>query len=678
MAHSPVVPLASVVLYTPFLPCISQRLRASASSSFYYGSPHLCASVVFLTLLAFPLPADLRAVPNLRPLRVLLLRLAVVALVFTLQRLAFAALNHTAFPAAPLLAFIGGVRFDLSAIAWLYMPWILAIVVAPNPSGGFRVVQKVLFHISNVFCFFLNSIDIEYFKFTLKRSTVDLFGIATGGNDLVSLVPVFLKDFWYIAVIFIGSLALAESGYRWAGRKQDAEPAKPWWAWRAITVALVVLLSRGGLQYIPLGVLGASEYASPAYMPLVLNTPFTVMTSIGKPTLQEKELMPEEMADRLWPVRHQYGDTALAPARPNVVVIILESFSAAYSARLNGTGQGYMPFLDSLMEHGMYFDHAYANGRRSIDGIPAILASLPKMMDEAFIESPYAQQSISALPGLLGAEGYSSAFFHGGHNGTMGFDAFANAAGFQRYVGRDQYPDSKDYDGTWGIRDRPFLQYFAREMDAQQQPFVNCLFTLSSHHPYRLLPADAERFAGGDLPIMPTLRYSDDALRQFFNTARTRPWFRNTLFVITSDHTADLERQGETSGAAFDHWLPMLYYMPSAIAPRKETRVTQQIDILPTVLDIIGYPKPFFAFGSSVLRNERIPAAVSESNATWLLIGDSCQLRSDGTRILWEAGMNGAKDPAPGSVEEHLPVLQAAIQQYNNHLLRRDMLLKTQ
>ncbi len=391
--------------------------------------------------------------------------------------------------------------------------------------------------------------------------------------------------------------------------------------------------------------------------------------------VQEKHFMAQEEADRLWPVIHHYGDTSVAATKPNVVVVILESFSAAYSGRLNGTGQGYMPFLDSLMGQSLWCEHAYANGRRSIDGIPAVLASLPKMMAEAFIESPYAQQPISALPGLLGKEGYSSAFFHGGHNGTMGFDAFAKAAGFQRYVGRDQYPDEADDDGVWGIRDRPFLQFFAQELNKQQQPFLGCLFTLSSHHPYKLPEADAKHFAGGNLPIMPTLRYADDALRQFFATAQTMPWYRNTLFVITADHTADLLRNGETSGAAFDHWIPLLYFMPAAIRPEQHSRVTQQIDILPTVLDLVDYPKPFFAFGSSVLRQERMPAAVSENSATWLIIGDSCQLRSDGENILWSAGMNKAK-PQAHDQQTLLPVLQAAIQQYNNRLLHHELVLK--
>lgn len=621
---------------------------------------------------------QLRAVPNLRPLRVLLLRIGTVAAVFALQRALFILLNGETFPSPPASVFLGGLRFDLSAIAWLYAPWIILFLVDPRPRARLATVQKVLFHVSNLCCFFLNCVDVEYYKFTLKRSTADLFGIATGGDDLAHLAPLFLVDYWYVAIAFLTSLLLAEAGYRAAGRGTALERARPWWAWRALAVVLLVLLSRGGLQYIPLGVMDAGKYAPPAYMAAVLNTPFTVMTSIGKPTVQELHYMPQAEADRLWPVVHRFGSGNVRPTKPNVVVIILESFSAAYSGRLNGTGQGYMPFLDSLMGQSLCFDRAYANGRRSIDGIPAVVASLPRMMDQAFIESPYAQQAFTALPGVLAQLGYSSAFYHGGHNGTMGFDAFARAAGFQRYVGRDQYPHPGDDDGTWGIRDRPFLQYFAHELDKQQQPFMDCLFTLSSHHPYKLPPVDAARFAGGKLPIMPTLRYTDDALRQFFATARTMPWFANTLFVITADHTADLLRNGETNGSAFDHWIPLLYYMPSQITPRMDDRITQQIDILPTVLDILGYAKPFFAFGSSVLRDERIPAAVCKSGSTWLITTDHCQLLTDGDNVLWSSATGKGNIATDSCTASALPVVQAALQQYNRALIHHELTWKGQ
>ncbi len=619
----------------------------------------------------------LRAVQRFAPFFRAIATFGVVLVLFSLQRVLFFLMNADTFPRPPFMAFAGGVRFDMSATAWLFLPWTAAFMLTPNRPWA-RVLQRVLFLVSAIVCFFLNCVDLEYYKFTLKRSTSDLFGIASGGGDLSHLAPVFAVQYWYVLVIFIVSLFAAYKGYRWAERRWAMAEAKPWWLWRIALVAFTVLASRGGLQYMPLAVLDASAYAAPAYMPLVLNTPFTVMTSIGKPVIEARQLMPQEEAEKLWPVVHQYGDTVVTGVRPNVVVIVLESFSAAYSARLSGAADGYMPFLDSLMGQGLCCTRAYANGRRSVDGIPAVLASIPKLMEEAFTTSPYADARITGLAGILAEEGYATSFYHGGHNGTMGFDAFARSTGFQRYVGRDEYPHAEDDDGVWGVRDEPFLRFYADELDKERQPFMSALFTLSSHHPYKLSPADAKRFAGGNLPIHPTLRYTDNALRTFFSKARAMSWFAKTLFIITADHTADLERAGEQAGAAYDHWIPLLYYMPSRIAPRTEERTTEQIDILPTTMDLIGHDKPFFAFGTSVLRDEREPVAVSESNATWLVITPTLQLRTDLDRVLWQAGIGPYQKEVP-LMHDTLPVsmakrtLRAAVQQFERHMLQRDM-----
>lgn len=601
-----------------------------------------------------------------RPLLAPLLRILLAMALFTAQRWLFVLANSDAFPQVPFSHYLIGLRFDLSAIAWVFLPWLATTLIHPAPTGWLARSQYGLYMLSTTLCAFLNCTDIAYYAFTLKRSTADLFGIATGGSDILQLAPVFAQDFWYIVLLFLGFLVIAHYGYRAITRWESA--GKPWWAWRALLLTLIIVAGRGGFQLIPLGVIDAVGAVPPQQVPVVLNTPFTVMTSLGKPVLPRVDLLPQAGADHHWPVHHCYGAAADSsyqlPARPNVVVLVLESFSAAYSARLNPGRAGYMPFLDSLMTAGLSYKRAYANGRRSIDGIPAVFASMPKLMSEAFITSPYATTPYTALPALLRDQGYATAFFHGGNNGTMGFDGFAKSAGFQRYLGRNEYPHTGDDDGTWGIRDRPFLQYMAAELSGMPQPFMAGVFTLSSHHPYKLTAADEAAFAGGTHPIHPTMRYTDDALRRFFATVRTQPWFGNTLFVITADHTADLERNGETAGAAYDHWIPLIYYMPGRISPKVETRTTQQIDILPTVLDLIGYREPFFAFGSSSLRNERIPAAVSESSGTWLLISDSIQFRTDGHVVRWSETIGNDSS----SATPLLPVVQAAIQQYNSHV----------
>jgi hypothetical protein len=627
-----------------------------------------------------------------RPLAVLLLRLGAVALVYTLLRILFWLLNMGTFPHPPLNAFLSGTRFDLSAIAWTNLPWALLFLIAPRPGRTWARVQYGVFMTVNAVALFFNCVDLEYYKFSMKRSTADLLSILTAGNDTVNLVPAFVRDYWYIVLIYVGCSVLLAWLYRITRPSDDSISSWPRAiAWRVVAIGTLVLASRGGVQLIPLQPLDAARSAGPTYMPLVLNTPFTILMSLGKPTLVERQYMSPEEAAALWPVVHDMRSTAgpvqpwgtagtftpisPAPADPNVVVIILESFSALYSAELAG-GEGHMPFLDSLMRASLHFTRAYANGRRSIDGIPAILAGIPELMDEAFITSPYAGRPFTSLANVLGAKGYHTSFYHGGRNGTMGFDGFARSAGFQRYVGLNEYPGpASDHDGHWGIRDRPFLQFYAQELNNEPQPFLSTVFTLSSHHPYELPADDAARFAGGTMPIHPTLRYTDDALRRFFDTVRTMPWYANTIFVITADHTADLERNGVHGDKPIDHWIPLVVHAPGRVLPYKHERVTQQIDILSMVLDLAGYDRPFFSFGHSPLRQED-GYAIMASNGIYHIIGDQARLRFDGEQMLDIVPLNGAAGVDRALAADMEQRLKAAIQQFNHHLLHGSMVIE--
>lgn len=636
------------------------------------------------------------------PLTILLLRLGALGALYSALRIAFWLYNLALFPSPPIRAFLGGIRFDASAIAWSNAPWILWILITPRTGRAWGRVQLALFLMLNAVALFFNCIDLGYFAFSLKRSTADFLQILVSGNDTANLAPAFVHDYWHIAVIYIVSLVALAWSYLRIGRLQITEPASwPWQVgWRLITVALFVLASRGGTQLIPLQSIDAAKYGGGSYLPVVLNTPFTILTTLGKPTLIQRNYMEQAEADALWPViqdNTRFMDGPIAPwsvwdegaahtplgnavpppiAKPNVVVIILESFSALYSGKLAG-GEGYMPFLDSLMAQGLNFTNAYANGRRSIDGIPSILASMPQWMDEAFITSPYASLPFTSLASILGNEGYRTSFYHGGRNGTMGFDGFVKSAGFERYVGLNEYDKGEaDFDGHWGVRDRPFLQFYARELNKEQQPFLSAVFTLSSHHPYELPKDDAEHFAGGNMPIHPTLRYTDDALRQFFATVRTMPWYDNTLFVITADHTADLERNGSQGHRPIDYWVPLLYYAPKILLPYQVDRVTQHIDIVPTVLDVIGYSKPFFSFGHTAVHSVVQPYAIWSNNGLYTVTSAKQQVQFDGEKILNVLTIIPGMAPDPveaAAMELHL---KAAIQQYNAHMAGSELTIK--
>ena len=244
---------------------------------------------------------------------------------------------------------------------------------------------------------------------------------------------------------------------------------------------------------------------------------------------------------------------------------------------------------------------------KSIDGMPSVLSGIP-MFVEPFFLTPASLNTVSSIGGELKKKGYYTAFFHGADNGSMGFEAFARTVGYTNYYGRTEYneanPGNKDFDGHWGIWDEKFFQFFANALSTFQQPFAAALFSLSSHHPFAV-PTEYEGiFPKGNKAIRQCIGYTDNALKLFFEKVSKEPWYKNTLFVFTADHTNSQERpEYETESGLFS--VPIVFYQPGTDLKgyRKEV-IAQQIDIMPTVLGYLGYDKPYISFGCDLLNTQ--------------------------------------------------------------------------
>lgn len=579
--------------------------------------------------------------------RLFLNRMGIALLLFSLFRILFWWLNRDYFSEVSPAVFGYGLRFDLSAIAFLFAPFIL-LHLLPFPfreKKRYQLTLKVLFHLANSIGLVLNGIDLEYFKFTLKRSTADLFELAGFGNDLFHLMPSFIRDYWYVVLAFFVTLILTEVLYRWVSKAvpEVRKPADYIWNSLAMVLGLGLcfLAARGGWQLKPLDIINASQYSSVKNIPLILNTPFTVMKTIDRQALPEVKYFPEDqLADFYNP--HFKPTTEKQPQGLNVVVLIMESMASEYIGSLNPY-PGYTPVLDSLMDHSLVFTQCFANGRKSIEGVPAILAGLPTLMNNPLITSIYASNPINSLANLLENHGYRSSFFHGGNNGTMGFDGFASSAGFDRYVGRNEYPNEGDFDGNWGIFDEEFFQFYAQELAREKQPFVSTFFSLSSHHPYTIPKKHEGRFTPGSLPIHQAIRYTDYALGRFLATASKMPWYKNTLFVLTADHAS------YTDQAAYDNLeglyaIPLLFFHPGSELRGKRDDIAQQTDILPSVLDYLALPEPAIAFGRSLFRDDQLGYSLSYRNAVYQWIEPGLVLQFDGNTVT--GVFNRKLDPA--------------------------------
>jgi len=621
-------------------------------------------------------------------------RIALLILLFTITRIIFYLINYSTFSSIAIkdLAsiFFWGIKFDVSAIVFINLLIILLHLIPGEfkNKNFYQLFLKIFFVVLNALILGTNLIDCEFFKFTKKRSTATLFDLLGFGdssvqNDAVGQIPRYIIEFWYISLIWIGIILVLwflSSRIPKEVNKLLVPKKKLTYLFQTgiflVLITLFIYAGRGGFQLKPLRIINAAAYTSSENIPLLLNTPFTIMKTIGKSALKEKNYFSDSEVEKLYsPIQQIKYDSAFQPK--NVVVIILESFSKEYIGALNA-GKGYTPFLDSLISQSLCFSNAFANGTQSIECMPSILAGIPSLMDNPLIASPYSSDKLNSIASLLKTKGYQTLMLHGGTNGSMGFDNFAQLASFDNYWGRSEYNNEKDFDGKWGIYDEEFLQYTAKILNSTKQPFAACVMTLSSHHPYTVPVKYEKVFTKGTQPIHKVISYADFALQQFFASASKMSWYNNTLFVLCADHTGpaqELFYKNEIGRFA----IPIIYFSPSDSTCKglNDTLVTQQSDIMPSVLDYLKFENKFIAFGKSVFHKSKNNFAINYIGGIYQFIQNEYVLFFDGEKSVAFYHISTDKFLKSNLLEKEKQLansfeiqLKAIIQQYNNRLMQ--------
>ncbi|MBF9255291.1 LTA synthase family protein [Pontibacter sp. 172403-2] len=624
----------------------------------------------------------------------LALYLGLAMLLYTLARILFFVLNRELFEATSLTDFawllLAGMRFDLSAVLYTNLLFILLLLL-PFPFRYHKTylkVAKYIFIISNSITLLANLSDIIYYRYTLRRTTWSVLSEFANEN-MARLASSFAADFWYILLIWVALVGLTVWLY---GKIKVSAPQRinPWIYYPAHTLVLGLVLGlcvagmRGGFRHStrPITLSNAGEYVSrPNEMYLVLNTPFSMLRTINKADFKKVAYFNQRELASIYSPIHQPTDTAAFQPK-NVVIIVLESFSkeavGGYnSSRIGQDGyQGFTPFMDKLMQESKVYWYSFANGKKSIDALPSVLTSIPSLQ-EPFVLTPYAGNHLPSLPRLLNEKGYHTAFFHGAPNGSMGFKAFMNLIGVQEYYGKDEYNNDADFDGIWGIWDEPFLQFTANKINTFQEPFMSAVFTLSSHHPFKVPERYEGKFRKGPLPVYECISYTDMALQKFFEKASTMSWYKNTLFVISADHTATAKYYPEYQSAWGAFAIPILFYAPGDPSFKGvEKRVVQQLDIMPTVLGYLHYDKPYFAYGKDMLTPDHSDDFAINYLGAYQWFEGEYMIQFDGEKttamynyvndILLKTDL---KDQLPEKRRHMENRVKAFIQQYNNRMV---------
>ncbi len=638
------------------------------------------------------------------------LNLLLAYLVWMLSRVAFFAENWSTF--APYMSWPlfksmlhGSLVFDTSALLYINSLYLVLMLLPLHlkERTGFHCGLKWLFVITNAIGVAMNLMDSVYFQYTGRRSTVSVFTEFANEGNITSILLTEFVNHWYLVLAFAVLVFLLWRCY--TRPKLDVYRfGHHYYISQLVALLVMIPLAIVGIRGSvtagtrPITISNANQFVNrPVEASVVLNTPFSMIRSIGKKAFVTPDYMPREQMESVYTPVHLHPVTDnLSHKGKNVVILIVESMDKEYIGSLNpslddGRYKGYMPFVDSLVANSLTFEYSYANGRVSMDAMPSILSGLP-MMVEPFFLTPASLNDVDGISSILGREGYSTAFFHGGHNISMGFSAYAHSIGYQRYYGLDEYCQSPkyggmdDWDGKWAIWDEPFLQFTLDNIEGIKQPFLATVFTASSHHPFNVPEQyrDSLRDEGGS-PIHKCVRYTDLALRRFFERASREPWYKNTIFVLVADHTNQSTHDVYKTDLGL-YSIPIIFYTPEGtLTPLHEaSTIAQQTDITPTLLHLLGYNKPYLAFGDDLLSvSPEQSWAFSYNAGVYQLVKGDLMLQFDGNRTT--AVYRFKTDPLlKENIVNRLPeqqqmelLLKAIIQQYMSRM-NENRLLPTQ
>ncbi|MDO4511458.1 MAG: sulfatase-like hydrolase/transferase [Bacteroidales bacterium] len=642
------------------------------------------------------------------PVAAVVANLAVAYVVYFLCRLVFLAVNYSAFADGLSMGHLwemlrGGFVFDSSAIMYTNVLWIVLMLLPwhGKETPLYHKVCRWIFVAVNGVAVVMNMCDCVYFQYTSRRTTSTVFSEFSNEGNLAGIFGTEILRHWYLVLI---GAALIYGLWRLYRDYELKRASLCWWRYSLAMVASIVVMvpcilggMRGGLSHSvrPITVSNANQYVNhPTEAAIVLNTPFSLLRTIGKNVFEvPKYFTDEKQMLALYSPVHQPAAGAKMQ-RKNVVVLIVESLGREYIGSLNrdldgGRYKGYTPFVDSLLAKSLTFEYTFANGRKSIDAMPSTLSSIP-MMVEPFFLTPASMNDLTGLAGMLHEKGYYSAFFHGADNGSMGFEAFARATGYDRYYGRTEYnadaagAGDADYDGIWAIWDEPYLQHMVRQVNGFKQPFLATVFTASSHHPFKVPQQYEHVYKEEGEPIHKCIRYTDMALRRFFESASKQPWYGNTIFVLVADHTnQNTHPYYKTDQGIYS--IPIAFYTPDgSLEPGlKQDVIAQQIDVLPTLMGMLGYDKPYVAFGCDLLRTPAQDTwAFNYNNGIYQYFKGPWMLQWDGkaTKALYRFKTDPLlKQNLAGKVAEQPRLeaeLKSLIQQYMHRMNTNQLILR--
>ncbi len=498
------------------------------------------------------------------------------------------------------MTFIKSVLFDFLSTLLYFIPYICLVLIFLF----FKKIKKwqltilsLYFSVLFLFVSLLSFTDIYYYKFNLRRINLEALDLIKDSHASVFNFGIHNPSSILLlaAIVILFLICLKKTGTSRHLILNNVTAKK-------MTLITVTFLITGGIIFSQFAKyfspLSSSLIVSPGYTGLYTNSPQAFIYSFRSGWTYVKPLryFTDDEADRLVPVF--YANSKVSPAnKRNIVLFILESFSYAYLDK-NNPEKPSTPFLDSLIRHSTFFTNAYANNTTSANGLCSILSGIPSLTNQPFFSSPYSGNPIHSVGLALSRNGYETSFFLGANDDHFGFKKGTRLLGIKNYYNGESFPKAQ-HDGTWGVYDEPFLQYFAKKSGEIRQPFFSVLFTISSHYPFKIPDSLLNRFPSRhDYPNERAVSYVDYAFRHYFEFVKNTDWFQNTIFIFTGDHVSK-ENKRERVNFNFNSYyhIPIFVFDPQNPVQNTITNLVQHTDIPSTIAWLTGIKDTILSFG---------------------------------------------------------------------------------
>ncbi|MEP7084340.1 MAG: sulfatase-like hydrolase/transferase [Betaproteobacteria bacterium] len=515
-------------------------------------------------------------------------------------------------------AFLVGTWFDLATLAYLVVPLMLIGAILPDRLRGARPIlvlrQAAFVFIIAALLFGAVSEYIFWAEFTTRLNF-----IAVDYLIYTSEVIGNIRQSYPVGLVLAGIAIVAALSAWLISRKVEFATTPLRWKRRILLAVAAVALPLASYFFADIEQMNGAgnEHARE----LSGNGLFSLAAAMRRNELDYDQFyrtIPQEEADAILHAQgverpqlsrvsamkedeHELEELGPFTRNPrNVILISVESLSAEFLGVYGGT-RHLTPRLDQLAAEGLRFANVFATGTRTVRGLEALSVGTPPIPGQAILRRPNNDHLIS-IGQFLALQGFTPYFIYGGYGYFDNMNAFFAANDYQVVDRTDFLKSSVVFENIWGVADETLFANTLRVLDepaARSKPFFAHIMTTSNHRPFTYpdnridIPSPGGRDGG--------VKYTDFAIGQFIDQARSKPWFKDTLFVIVADHCAAVA--GKTKLPLAGYRIPLIFFAPDMLKPGVFSPMVSQIDIPPTLLDLLNAKGGDQYFGDSIFEN---------------------------------------------------------------------------